>query len=222
MMCIQVIGDDAAVAFAGSRGNFELNAMRLIIINNLLHSSRILADGCEKFRVYSVEGTQINEKRVAEYVQNSLMLVTALSPAIGYDWGTRLRYSPTKRFYVQAGADNADSHQLDGSQHGVNFSIRGPLFAIGEVGFRRFAQDDDRKPTRNIKAGGFYIGGTHYTVSNGALEAARGLYGFYALGDQQIWRLKPPSGTPRAEAELSRWGDAERQRHVGASRLSRP
>ena len=71
MICIQVIGDDAAVAFAGSQGNFELNAMRPIIINNFLHSARILADGCEKFRIYSVEGTQVNEKKVAEYVQNS-------------------------------------------------------------------------------------------------------------------------------------------------------
>jgi fumarate hydratase class II len=92
MICIQVIGDDAAVAFAGSQGNFELNAMRPIIINNVLHSARILADGCEKFRVYSVEGTQINEKRVAEYVQNSLMLVTALSPAIGYDKASEIAH----------------------------------------------------------------------------------------------------------------------------------
>jgi fumarate hydratase, class II len=92
MICIQVIGDDSAVAFAGSQGNFELNAMRPIIINNLLHSARILADGCEKFRVYSVEGTQINEKKVAEYVQNSLMLVTALSPAIGYDKASEIAH----------------------------------------------------------------------------------------------------------------------------------
>jgi fumarate hydratase class II len=92
MICIQVIGDDVAVAFAGSQGNFELNAMRPIIINNVLHSARILADGCEKFRVFSVEGTQINEKKVAEYVQNSLMLVTALSPAIGYDKASEIAH----------------------------------------------------------------------------------------------------------------------------------
>jgi fumarate hydratase, class II len=66
--------------------------MRPIIINNLLHSARILADGCEKFRLYSVEGTQINEKKVAEYVQNSLMLVTALSPAIGYDKASQIAH----------------------------------------------------------------------------------------------------------------------------------
>jgi len=93
MLCIQVLGDDAAVAFAGSQGNFELNAMRPIIINDFLHSVSILADGCEKFRIYSVEGTQVNEKRVAEYVQNSLMLVTALSPVIGYDKASEIAHT---------------------------------------------------------------------------------------------------------------------------------
>jgi fumarate hydratase, class II len=92
MICIQVIGDAAAVAFAGSQGNFELNAMRSVIINNFLHSARILADGCEKFRIYSVEGTQVNEKRVAAYVQNSVMLVTALSPTIGYDKASQIAH----------------------------------------------------------------------------------------------------------------------------------
>ena len=90
MICIQVIGDDAAVAFAGSQGNFELNAMRPIIINNFLHSARILADGCEKLRMFSVEGTKVNEKKVAEYVGNSLMLVTALSPVIGYEKASQI------------------------------------------------------------------------------------------------------------------------------------
>ncbi|GAB3149326.1 class II fumarate hydratase [Microbacterium neimengense] len=84
MISIQVIGDDSAVAFAGSQGNFELNAMRPIIINNVLHSARILGDGCEKFLTYSVKGTQLNESRISAYVEDSLMLVTALSPAIGY------------------------------------------------------------------------------------------------------------------------------------------
>jgi fumarate hydratase class II len=84
MIAIQVLGDDSAVAFAGSQGNFELNAMRPIIINAFLHSATILADGCEKFRTYSVEGTQLNRARIASYLDNSLMLVTALSPVIGY------------------------------------------------------------------------------------------------------------------------------------------
>jgi fumarate hydratase class II len=84
MIAIQVLGDDSAVAFAGSQGNFELNAMRPIIINAFLHSATILADGCEKFRTYSVEGTQLNHAKIASYLDNSLMLVTALSPVIGY------------------------------------------------------------------------------------------------------------------------------------------
>ena len=84
MIAIQVIGDDTAIAFAGSQGNFELNAMRPIIINNFLHSATILADGCEKFRTFSVEGTELNHDKIDGYVKNSLMLVTALSPVIGY------------------------------------------------------------------------------------------------------------------------------------------
>ncbi|MCK1700670.1 class II fumarate hydratase [Bradyrhizobium sp. 155] len=85
MVCIQVIGEDSAVAFAGSQGNFELNAMRPIIINNFLHSARILGDACEKLRRFSVEGTRLNRKRIDEMVGRSLMLVTALSPVIGYE-----------------------------------------------------------------------------------------------------------------------------------------
>jgi fumarate hydratase class II len=85
MVCIQVIGDDNAVAFAGSQGNFELNAMRPIIINNVLHSARILGDACEKLRRYSIEGITLDEQRIKNYVNQSLMLVTALSPVIGYD-----------------------------------------------------------------------------------------------------------------------------------------
>ena len=92
MICIQVIGNDTAVAFAGSQGNFELNAMRPIIINNFLHSARILADGCEKFRIYSIAGTELNEKKIAEYLRNSLMLVTALSPVIGYDNASKIAH----------------------------------------------------------------------------------------------------------------------------------
>ena len=141
-----------------------------------------------------------------------------VSGAAGYPrttWGTRLRYSPTPGFYAQAAAYNSDSNQLNGAQHGIDFSLHGPLFAIGEVGFRHFAQDNASKPTSNIKAGGFYTGGTQYTVTSGVLKPVHGLYGFYALGDYQLWRLKAPSGSPRAEAELSRWGDAEHQRHVG-------
>lgn len=92
MIAIQVMGNDTAVAFAGSQGNLELNTMRPLIIRNFLHSARILADGCEKFRLYSVEGTRINETKLQEYLDNSLMLVTALSPVIGYDKSSQIAH----------------------------------------------------------------------------------------------------------------------------------
>ncbi len=85
MVCLQVIGEDSIVASAGAQGNFELNAMRPIIISNVLHSARILGDACEKLRAFSVEGTELDEGTVSDYVDRSLMLVTALSPHIGYD-----------------------------------------------------------------------------------------------------------------------------------------
>jgi fumarate hydratase class II len=85
MVCLQVIGEDSIVAAAGAQGNFELNAMRPIIINNVLHCAHILGDACEKLRLYSIEGTQLDQDKVEDYVGRSLMLVTALSPSIGYD-----------------------------------------------------------------------------------------------------------------------------------------
>jgi len=85
MVCLQVIGEDSIVASAGAQGNFELNAMRPIIINNVLHSARNLGDACDKLRRYSIEGTTLDRDKIEQYVQRSLMLVTALSPHIGYD-----------------------------------------------------------------------------------------------------------------------------------------
>jgi len=85
MVCIQVLGDDTAVAFAGSQGNFELNAMRPIVINNFLHSARILGDAATKLQTYCIDGVQLNKDQIEDYVHRSLMLVTALSPVIGYD-----------------------------------------------------------------------------------------------------------------------------------------
>ncbi|MEU6401620.1 class II fumarate hydratase [Streptomyces sp. NPDC046985] len=85
MVCIQVLSEDQAIAFAGTQGNFELNAMRPVIVNNFLHAATILADACTKLREYCVEGVQLNQDQIDSYVDRSLMLVTALSPVIGYD-----------------------------------------------------------------------------------------------------------------------------------------
>jgi hypothetical protein len=74
MVCIEVIGEDTAVAFAGSQGNFELNAMRRIIISNLLHSARLLGDPCYKFRRFAVHRIRLDLERIAEMLRRSLML----------------------------------------------------------------------------------------------------------------------------------------------------
>ena len=92
MVCIQVLAEDSAIAFAGSQGNFELNAMRPVIINNFLHSARILAAACEKMRTYCIEGTELNRQQIDEYLSRSLMLVTALSPEIGYDKASQIAH----------------------------------------------------------------------------------------------------------------------------------
>jgi fumarate hydratase class II len=85
MVCVQVMGNDAAIAFAGSQGNFELNVFKPVMIRNFLHSVVILADACRTFREFCVEGLRPNRERIAELVDRSLMLVTALTPKIGYD-----------------------------------------------------------------------------------------------------------------------------------------
>jgi len=92
MVCIQVIGEDNAVAFAGSQGNFELNTMRPIIINNVLHMARILGDAATRLREHSIEGIELDQKRITKHLEDSLMLVTALSPVIGYDKASKIAH----------------------------------------------------------------------------------------------------------------------------------
>jgi fumarate hydratase, class II len=85
MVCCQVFGNDVAITVAGSQGNFELNVFKPVMIRNFLHSVAILGDACRTFREFCVEGIRANRERIAELVDRSLMLVTALSPRIGYD-----------------------------------------------------------------------------------------------------------------------------------------
>ncbi len=85
MVGIQVMGNDTAIAIAGSRGNLELNVCKPVIIYNFLHSVRLLADACRTFRMFCVEGLEPDTERIGRHLQDSLMLVTALNPLIGYD-----------------------------------------------------------------------------------------------------------------------------------------
>jgi fumarate hydratase class II len=92
MVCIEIMGSDVAVQMGGSEGNFELNAFRPIIINNYLHSALIMADMCDHFREFLIEGAELNEAQLKANVDRSVMMVTALSPVIGYDNAAKISH----------------------------------------------------------------------------------------------------------------------------------
>ena len=92
MVCLQVMGNDTVVAAAGAEGNFQLNTFRPVAISNFLHSARILSDAADSFRTFLVEGARLNQARLAENVARSVMLVTALSPSIGYDAAAKIAH----------------------------------------------------------------------------------------------------------------------------------
>lgn len=92
MVCAQVMGNDVAIGFAGSQGNFELNVFKPVMIHNLLNSIRLLSDACRSFTAFAVRDMQADETRIKAYVVDSLMLVTALSPVIGYDKAAQIAH----------------------------------------------------------------------------------------------------------------------------------
>ncbi|MES2307832.1 MAG: class II fumarate hydratase [Verrucomicrobiota bacterium] len=96
MVCVQVMGNDAAIGFAGSLGNFELNVFKPLIIYNLLQSIRILSDACHTFTRYCVSGLTPNREQLKRDVEKSLMLVTILSPRLGYDKATEIAQKADK------------------------------------------------------------------------------------------------------------------------------
>lgn len=85
MVAVQVMGNDAAIGFAGSQGNFELNVFKPVMIHNFLHSVRLIHDACHGFVDYCIAGIELNRDQIDEYLNSSLMLVTALNQHIGYD-----------------------------------------------------------------------------------------------------------------------------------------
>jgi fumarate hydratase class II len=85
MVAVQVMGNNTAVQMAASQGNFELNVFKPLIAHNLLESIALLAGACDGFRQFCLEGLQPNQNRIQQLLEQSLMLVTALTPAIGYD-----------------------------------------------------------------------------------------------------------------------------------------
>jgi len=92
MIAVQVMADDVAVGFGGAGGYLEMNVYKPLIIFNVTHSITLMTDGCVNFRKFLIEGTKPNLKKIAEYVERSLMLVTALSPVIGYDKASKIAH----------------------------------------------------------------------------------------------------------------------------------
>src|SRR4030088_2691752 len=92
MIAVQVMADDVAVGFGGAGGYLEMNVYKPLMIHNITHSITIMTDGCPTFRKFLVDGTKPNAKKIKEYVDRSLMLVTALAPVIGYDKASRIAH----------------------------------------------------------------------------------------------------------------------------------
>jgi fumarate hydratase class II len=97
MIAVQVMGNDAAIGFAGSQGNFELNVFKPVMIHNLLHSIRLMHDASHGFTEYCIAGMTINREQIDEYLRDSLMLVTALNPHIGYDNSAKIAKNAHKK-----------------------------------------------------------------------------------------------------------------------------
>jgi fumarate hydratase class II len=114
MVSIQIIASDVAMTMGGAEGNFELNAFRPILINNYLHSALIMADMCDHFREFMIEGADLNQPKLKENIERSVMMVTALSPLIGYDKASVISHYAIDHDLTlkQAALDNGVSEDL--------------------------------------------------------------------------------------------------------------
>lgn len=97
MVCAQVFGNNSTITFAGASGQFELNVFKPVLIANLLSSVRLIGDACDSFRLHCVDGIKANKDRINYLMQQSLMLVTALSPKIGYDKASKIAKNANKK-----------------------------------------------------------------------------------------------------------------------------
>ncbi len=97
MVAVQVMGNDAAIGFAGSQGNFELNVFKPVMIHNFLQSVRLIHDACHGFVDFCIDGIELNREQIDEYLQDSLMLVTALNQHIGYDNASKIAKNAHKK-----------------------------------------------------------------------------------------------------------------------------
>ena len=110
MLCAQVLGNDVAINIGGASGNFELNVFKPLIIRNFIHSARLLSDGCDSFREHCAVGLEPNRKRIGQLLNESLMLVTALNPHIGYDKAAQIAKKAHKEGKTLRDAAIASGH----------------------------------------------------------------------------------------------------------------
>jgi fumarate hydratase class II len=96
MVCVKVIGNHNGITIAGSHGHFELNVFKPLIAHNILQSIDLIADSTKNFALYCVKGIKANKKKIQEHLNNSLMLVTALAPHIGYDNAAKIAKTALK------------------------------------------------------------------------------------------------------------------------------
>ena len=96
MVCVKVIGNHNGITMAGSHGHFELNVFKPLIAHNILQSIDLLADSTKNFSKYCIKGLQADKKKIKKYLDNSLMLVTALAPHIGYDNSAKIAKAALK------------------------------------------------------------------------------------------------------------------------------
>ena len=96
MVCVKVIGNHNGITMAGSHGHFELNVFKPLIAHNILQSIDLIADSTKNFALYCVKGIKANKKKIQEHLDNSLMLVTALAPHIGYDNAAKIAKNALK------------------------------------------------------------------------------------------------------------------------------
>jgi fumarate hydratase class II len=97
MLCAQVMGNDVAINIGGASGNFELNVYKPLMVYNFLQSTRLLTDGCRSFREFCIEGLVANQEQIQKHLQESLMLVTALNPHVGYDNAAKIAKNAHKK-----------------------------------------------------------------------------------------------------------------------------
>ena len=96
MVCLKVIGNHNGITIAGSNGHFELNVFKPLIAENVLQSINLLSDSIKNFSIYCVKGIKVNKEKINFYLENSLMLVTALAPRIGYDSAAKIAKNALK------------------------------------------------------------------------------------------------------------------------------